>query len=312
MENLLHEENAIIVNRKHKDSVFSLLFNDPNVLRELYSAIEGVNLPPEIPIDINTLSGILIKGQLNDVSFTINDRLVVLIEHQSTISENLPLRLLLYIGRLYESIIDYEKRFQKKLEMIPRPEFIVLYNGKEPFPECKEYRLSDAFKNAEDLKLSENIIPLELIVQVYNINQGYNQEILKKSKILDGYSIFISKIWEYLREKKPLEEAITLAIEYCIANNILRDFLKRHGAEVFNMLYGEYRIEDEIKVAKREAREDGLAEGREVGLAQGLAEGREERNTAIAMNALAKGLTPEFVRDITGLDLETIQGLSAK
>ena len=39
-------------------------------------------------------------------------------------------------------------------------------------------------------------------------------------------------------------------------------------------------------------------------------EGREEKAVEIARNALAKGSTPEFVQNITGLDMETIQGLS--
>jgi hypothetical protein len=41
-------------NRSYKDSVFSLLFNDPETLRELYCALEGVALPPDLPITINT------------------------------------------------------------------------------------------------------------------------------------------------------------------------------------------------------------------------------------------------------------------
>jgi hypothetical protein len=61
--------------------VFSSLFSNPDVLRELYSAIEGVTLPPDIPVDINTLTDILYKDRINDVSFTIDNRLVVLIEH---------------------------------------------------------------------------------------------------------------------------------------------------------------------------------------------------------------------------------------
>ncbi|MDR1948621.1 MAG: hypothetical protein LBQ38_04450 [Spirochaetaceae bacterium] len=47
------------VNTKYKDSVFSFLFSDPDALRELYGAIEGVSLDPAIPITINTLSGVL-------------------------------------------------------------------------------------------------------------------------------------------------------------------------------------------------------------------------------------------------------------
>jgi hypothetical protein len=32
------------VNTKYKDSVFSLLFSEPDTLRELYYALEGVSL----------------------------------------------------------------------------------------------------------------------------------------------------------------------------------------------------------------------------------------------------------------------------
>jgi hypothetical protein len=48
-------------NAKHKDSVFSLLFSNPDVLRELYGALEGVDLPDDMPININTLQDVLWK-----------------------------------------------------------------------------------------------------------------------------------------------------------------------------------------------------------------------------------------------------------
>ena len=139
-------------NKKHKDSLFSVLFNNPDVLRELYSAIEGISIPPEIEISINTLSDVLIREQVNDLSFTIDNRLVVLIEHQSTICENLPLRLLNYIGKVYGKLVGYARRFQKKLEKIPKPEFIVLYNGNDEFPDYREMRLSHAFMDVHGVQ----------------------------------------------------------------------------------------------------------------------------------------------------------------
>jgi len=281
-------------NKKHKDSVFTTLFNNPDTLRELYSAIEGVPIPPDIEIDINTLSNALIRGQLNDLSFTIDNRLVYICEHQSTISDNLPLRILEYIGQIYVKIINYEKRFQKKLVKIPRPEFIVLFNGNEKFPDRKELRLSDAFMDIQGLKSSEaDKLPLELIVTVYNINQGHNPEILNKSLTLNSYSILISKIWEYRNNKLSLEESLRNAIMFCIDNNILKDFLMKHGSKLYGMLYGEYRLEDEIAVVKQETWEDAC----------------KHRDIKIAKNLLAKGLPLEFIQETTELDLVTIQGL---
>jgi hypothetical protein len=253
------------VNRNHKNSVFSSLFSNPDVLRELYSAIEGIPIPPDIPIDINTLTNVLYKGKINDVSFTIDNRLVVLIEHQSTINDNIPLRLLMYIARIYEKIVNRKKLYQKKLEKIPKPEFIVLYNGKIKYPDYMELKLSYAFKDIDGLKLPGSSVPLELIVQVYNINYGHNSEILKKCETLDGYSKFIGKIREYQKKKNPLEEAAINAINYCIKNNILKDYLEAHASEVLNMLITEWNQEEYLEVAIEEAREEAREEGREDG-----------------------------------------------
>jgi hypothetical protein len=51
------------LNKEYKNSLFSFLFSNPDILRELYSAIEGVDLPPDIQIDINTLSDVLVRKQ---------------------------------------------------------------------------------------------------------------------------------------------------------------------------------------------------------------------------------------------------------
>jgi len=295
--------NSPNVNRNHKDSVFSFLFSNPDILRELYSAIEGIAIPPDIPININTLTDILFKDQLNDLSFTIDNRLVVLIEHQSTINNNIPLRLLMYIARVYEKIVNHKKLYQTKLEKIPFPEFIILYNGKNKYPDYTELRLSDAFKGIEGLKLADTI-PLELTAHVYNINQGHNSEILKKCETLDNYSIFVDKIREYLKNGFSLEESYNHVIDYCIKNNILKNFLETHSSEVFNMLLTEWNQDEALEVAREEAREEALEEGRE--------EGRKEGMEFAARNALTKGIPVQTVQEITGLDMNAIEAILAK
>jgi len=280
-------------NEKHKDTVFTFLFSNPVLLRELYSAIEGVTLPSDTPVDINTLTDVLFREQINDISFLIGNRLIVLIEHQSTINENMPLRCLMYVGRLYEKITEEDDRYKQRLEKIPKPEFIVLYNGEDEYPDYKELRLSDAFIRSK-IKIN---LPLELVVQVYNINKGRNQKILNRSRTLNNYSLFIGKMREYYKEykkkynnkKERLAKAAKSAINYCRKNNILRDFLKAHGSEVLNMLYAEYDPEVEMRVVREEA----------------LEEAREE----FARNALAKGIPVETIQEITRLSFETIEGL---
>ena len=144
------------INRQHKSSMFSTLFDNPEALRELYSAIEGIDIPPDAVININTLSDVLFMGQVNDVSFTIDDRLVVLVEHQSTINYNLPLRILKYIAEVYDKITDRITLYQKKLIKIPRPEFIVLYNGKADCPDHQELKLSRSLSGIAQIN-KENV-----------------------------------------------------------------------------------------------------------------------------------------------------------
>jgi hypothetical protein len=277
------------VNRNHKNSVFSSLFSTPDILRELYSAIEGIPIPPDIPIDINTLSNVLFMNQINDVSFLIDKRLVVLIEHQSTINENLPYRLLEYVTQIYKKIVDKEKKYQKNLMKIPKPEFIVLYNGTDDYPDYTELKLSDAFMDIEGLKLTGiDKIPLELIVLVYNINHGHNPEILKKCESLYGYSFFINKIREYKAKGLTLEESVNPVIEYCIKNNILKEYLEIHASEVINMIFGEYDREMDIAVNRREAREEGLEEGEEIGM---------EKERKYFLEMLNQDLTKEEIKE---------------
>ena len=180
-------------NTKYKDSVFSFLFSDPDLLRELYCALEGITLPADVPVTINTLQDVLFMDRVNDISFEIGGKLVILIEHQSTINPNMAFRFLMYIARVYEKIVgDNKKIYTSNLIHLPRPEFFVLYNGTSPYPDEETLRLSAAFEKAASLGLPEKGIPsLELVARVININQGRNGEIVRRCETLNGYCAFI-------------------------------------------------------------------------------------------------------------------------
>ena len=127
-----------------------------------------------------------------------------------------------------------------------------------------------------------------------NINEGRNDKIVKGCKELHEYSMFVAQARNFLLTLGNQEEAIKEAVIYCQKHGILKQFLEIHGSEVLNMLLTEWNIDDAKVVWQEEARE----------------EAREERNRAIVMNLLAEGASPEFIRKITGLDLETIQKIS--
>jgi len=131
----------------------------------LYNALHGTDYSErDTQITINTLSESHFTPHKNDLSFIINGKLVIMIEHQSSINENMPFRFLQPIARIFENNISDKKAiYRKALIKLPRPEFIVLYNGTAPFPDKETLRLSDAYEQVEGF----DKINLELEVTVY-------------------------------------------------------------------------------------------------------------------------------------------------
>jgi len=289
-------------NRTYKNSVFTSLFNDSELLRELYGAIGGVSLPDDVPIFINTLEYALVKDIYNDISFIVGSKLVVLIEHQSTINPNMALRIFMYIAESYKQMVKSKNIYSEKRISIPYPEFYVLYDGADPYPDKETLRLSDLFENPQDLGLPEKAYPLlELEVQVLNINEGRNRDIVNRCRKLAEYSLFIAKVREFKDKYDDLLRAIKEALKYCVENDILKEYLEKHETEVINMLYTEWDWDTALEVAREEAFEDGEEKGRE--------EGSKEEKLTIARNALAEGYSAESIQKITGLSLEEIAKL---
>jgi predicted transposase/invertase (TIGR01784 family) len=277
-------------NSKYKNSVFTFLFSKPETLRELYCALEGVTLPDDVPVTINTLEDVLFMERMNDISFEIGGKLVVLIEHQSTINPNMALRLLMYITRVYEKIIDDRKIYSRQKITIPTPEFYVLYNGVQPYHEKTTLKLSGMFENLQGLGLPDKQTPaLELIVKVININEGKNEEIIKRCNTLSGYSAFVAKVRKYEEEGLSREEAVKKAVYYCRNHDILREFFEEHAREVMSFLTVEWDWDTAFEVAHEE--------------------GREEKSLEIARRMKARGRTLEEISEDTDLDIETIKNL---
>ena len=154
--------------------------------------------------------------------------------------------------------------------MIPTRKFVVFYNGEEKQPEIQELRLSDAFeKPTDDPKL-------ELKCMVYNINTGKNKKLMEQCRWLDEYMIFVNKVREYHHgnTEQELLSDIEKAIDYCIDNDILRDFLKTRRSEVVKNMQLDYTFERQIELERADAIEEGREQGREEGREQGREEGR--------------------------------------
>ena len=277
-------------NREYKNSVFKDLFHDEATALELYNALTGSRFTIEDGLCFTTLENALFMDKLNDISFTIGDRLVILVEHQSTINANMPLRALMYIGRVYEKIIDRRMIYRSTLFTIPTPEFYVLYNGVDDYPDEKTLRLSDAFRRV-DTSSSEKPPTLDLQVRVINVNKGHNEKILERCEVLRGYAVFIGQVRDRQQAGLSLADAITDAIDFCVSNGILVEYLKNNSPEVRNMLFTEFNLE--------EAKEVWFGEGIE----KGIEKGKLEDATAM----FAEGISLEKIARITNLPLEQLK-----
>ncbi len=94
-------------NRKYKDSVFTDLFGTDKTGKEnflaLYNALSGNDYKlKEVSLERKVIEQSLYKTFNNDVSWEINGKLIVLVEHPSTVNENMPFRCLEYVTRIYE------------------------------------------------------------------------------------------------------------------------------------------------------------------------------------------------------------------
>ena len=301
-------------NAKFKNSVFSYLFSDPDILRELYCALKGVTLPPDVPVVINTLEDVLFMDRINDISFEIGGRLVVLIEHQSTVNPNIALRLLMYIARVYEKTVGDRNLYSTKRISIPQPEFFVLYNGLALYPDEAVLRLSDMFRSAEPLGLPDRTSPvLELEVKVLNINEGKNEAIVQRCRHLAQYSAFVAKTREYKNNGYSLQEAIKKAVVFCRNHDILKELLEENASEVLNMLTAEWDLDVAKQVWFEDGFDEGLAKGHEQGLAEGhdegLAEGETKGKLEIARKMKTAGRPVGEIAEFTGLSMDTIEQL---
>ena len=199
----------------------------------------------------------------NDVSFVLYDQLL-LYEHQSTKNPNIPLRNLFSVSDVYSALTREDFLYGGIPVKIPEPKFVVFYNGVESMEEREVLKLSGLYQ-----KTSEHAA-LELETVVLNINIGYNRELMERCKELHDYAEFVGRVRENLKSKNPLLHAVNEAVEYCIRNDILAEFLKKNRSEVIKMSIYEYDAEKVQRQFREQWKQMGLEEGRAEGRQTGI------------------------------------------
>ena len=320
------QEQAQEVKRTYKDSVFVTIFHDKAKLIELYNALFDTYYDENTPIDIVTIKDVLFRTLKNDLAFVLGGRFVVLVEHQSSINENMPLRDLMYISTVLKRMIDTTRLYREKRLMIPRPSFVLLYNGTKDFPAYQELRLSNSFLG-EKQKDEEDA--LQLIVKVYNINTEKNSEILGRCETLRQYSRFVEIMRSYKEDSELTNDVIVEVLDKCKKEGILTEFLDKYGTEIVEMLFRELTREEDLEISRLDGYEEGFNSGERAGFSKGeragfskgeragfskgeragAERGAMQRQCEIAKNFKESGIPIDVIAKNTGLSEEEIAAL---
>ncbi|MDE6739548.1 MAG: hypothetical protein K2K07_10680 [Lachnospiraceae bacterium] len=272
--------------RNYKDTVFRMLFREKENLLSLYNALNQTSYTDVDSLEITTLENAVYTNYKNDISFVFDFELL-LYEHQSTFNPNMPLRNLLYVTSMLQDRTKGENLYSRSIVRIPAPKFVVFYNGTDSQPEQRVLRLSDAFEKKQDHPA------LELTVIVYNVNLGHSQELLEACQLLKEYAQYVQQVRVFAKGM-PFPEAVEKAVDFCIKNEILSDFLSKNRAEAIAMSIFEYDEERHMRSVHEEGRAEG--ENRVVQLMQRLIDaGRmEEMKRALSDREYREELYREY------------------
>ena len=244
-------------NREYKSDVFGMLMEEPGYALEVYNALNHSDYRDPGLVEVCSLERGISLSVRNDAAFILDMNLSVY-EHESTVCPNMPLRALIYATNILEQWVKKQNIYGRKLVKIPTPRFAVFYNGVEEQPEQYQLKLSDAYAN----RMEEP--ELELTCTVYNINSGKNRKLLSECPVLEQYMVFVRYVREGLEmhPKKDLAKAIDGAIDRCIEEGVLREFLMKRREEVTKVTQLDYTFDRRIELEREDAREEALAEER--------------------------------------------------
>lgn len=263
--------------RTIKDSLFSYIFKDPEYTRKLYLSLhpEDTDVREE-DFKLVTLANILTTGIYNDLGVLVRDKLILMLEEQSTFSVNLALRMLLYLAATYKDYVEERKLdlYAPKQVTVPRPEFYIVYTGTQNVPDV--LRLSDLYEGAGSVEVEVKVL---------------RGDAENKDDIVYQYVRFCQIADEQRRFHGPTLLAVEATIQQCLDEGILAPVLASRQKEVADIMVTLYDQEKVMEIHDYNTRMAGRAEGR----AEGREEGREEGIFAIVLTLKELGINKAVV-----------------
>lgn len=275
------------IKRQIKDSVFTDLFGTPAYLLQLYQELHPEDTTATVDdLTTVTLQNVLVDAQYNDLGFTVGDRLVILVEAQSTWTPNIAIRAFLYLAKTLDGWLrEHEcNLYASSRVAFPMPELYVVYTG-------------DALEVPAAVSIADDFFPgaacaVDLRVQVLRGGSGILGEYVEFTKIAN----------EQVREHGRTNEAVQQTIRICLERNVLAAYLESRQQEVHDImitLYDEQEVFDRyVKSYGAEKLKEGRQEGRKEGRQEGALKARLESIRSL-MQSL--GMTASAAMDALGI-----------
>ena len=286
MEAKEFSSNQIKAKKTAKDSVFRDLFENPTYLLQLYQVLHpedrGVT---EDQISSVTIKNILLDQMYNDLGFIVKQRLLLLVEAQSTWSRNIVIRALLYLANTWQEYIQ-----EKKLNIygsggmvLPKPELYVIYTG-----ERKE--------RPEWISLSEEFFPGQDCFVDVKVRMLYDG---KEGDILNQYVTFTKIYNEQVKQQGRTREAVLETIRICKDRKILKEYLEGREKEVVDIMMTLFDQEYAVERYGDEKKAEGIAEG--------IAEGTIKAKREMTYELFDMGFSDNKIAKVVKVSLETVK-----
>ncbi len=241
-----------------KDSVFTSLFREPKYLLQLYQALHPEDREAtEDSITNVTITNVLLDQFYNDVGFQVREKLVILVEQQSSWSINIVVRCLLYLAQTYQEYFTDTKQniYGSRKLKLPKPEVCVIYTGSRK-------------TRPEYLSLSKEFFGGDASVLDVKVRMIYDGQ---DGDIINQYVNFTKIYNDQVRQYGRTREAVMETIRICKDRNVLAEFFSEREKEVVDIMMTlfneEYILKTYVESEKQEA-----AEKTKIGTAQRLYE----------------------------------------
>ncbi|MCM1283855.1 MAG: hypothetical protein NC180_02910 [Muribaculaceae bacterium] len=220
--------------RTAKNSVFLDIFQNKSYLLELYKTLhpEDTGVTEEALTDI-TITNVLTDNLYNDLGFIVSDRLMILVEAQSTWTVNILVRVLLYLAQSYSEYFQRTRQDYYKCRRVrmPKPELYVIYTGNKGRKPEKISLSEDFFAGADiDVEVRAKVI--------------YESD---TDDIINQYIIFCKVFNEQTKQFGMTRKAVTETIHICRDRNVLREYLAGREKEVVTIMMSLFDEEQIMK-----------------------------------------------------------------